>query len=259
MSSDKERKPSDNYRKPPIEYQFKKGQSGNPKGRPKKSAQLIDSGSAGGIFDQLGSIALKEAMRPIAVREGNKITKMPAVQALIRSMFRNAAQGDAKSQRQLLDMVAQKESARTAFTREVLEGAARYKEETGAIFARHERDGLPPPQIYPHPDDVIIDLGTGEVTIDGPMSKEQAGAQKVVMGDTMKNLGRYFEVKEALTQDPSNRELRREFEELKEVMSFYERNSKRRARREAFRQARKALQDDITGGGGKTAGRKGEA
>jgi Family of unknown function (DUF5681) len=61
----------------------------------------------------LTAIALKEAMRPIAVREGDKITKMPAVQALIRSMFRNAAQGDAKSQRQLLDMVAQKESART--------------------------------------------------------------------------------------------------------------------------------------------------
>jgi hypothetical protein len=146
----------------------------------------------------LTAIALKEAMRPIAVREGDKITKMPAVQALIRSMFRNAAQGDAKSQRQLLDMVAQKESARITFTREVLEGAVRYKEETGAIFARHERDGLPPPQIYPHPDDVIINLGTGEVTIDGPMSKEQAGAQKVVMGDTMKNVMRISRLKRHL-------------------------------------------------------------
>jgi hypothetical protein len=156
-------------------------------------------------------------------------------------------------------MVAQKESARSTYTREVSEGAIRYKEETGAIFARHERDGLPPSQIYPHPDDVIIDQSTGEVTIDGPMSKEQAGAQKVVMGDMMKNLGRYFEVKGALAQDPANRELRREFEELKEVWSFYERNAQRRARHEAFRQARKALQDDLTGGGGKSAGRTGEA
>jgi hypothetical protein len=52
-------------------------------------------------------------------------------------MFRNAAQGDAKSQRQLLDMVAQKERARTT---EALEGAVRFKDETGAIFARHERE-----------------------------------------------------------------------------------------------------------------------
>jgi hypothetical protein len=46
---------------------------------------------------------------------------------------------------------------------------------------------LPPPQFYPHPDDVIIDESTGEVTFDGPISKEQAGAQKVVMGDVMKS------------------------------------------------------------------------
>jgi hypothetical protein len=130
------------------------------------------------MVDQLGALALKEAMRPIAVREGDKITKMPAVQALIRSMFRSAAQGDSKSQRQLLEIITQKESARVAYTKEVLEGAFRYKQETGAIFARHERDGLPPPDIYPHPDDIIINEITGEVTFDGPTSKEQAGAQK---------------------------------------------------------------------------------
>jgi hypothetical protein len=77
-------------------------------------------------------------------------------------------------------------------------------------LARHERDGLPPPEIYPHPDDVIIDEIKGEVSFDGPVSKEQAGAQKVVMDDLMKHLSRFFKVKEALTQDPSNRELQRE-------------------------------------------------
>jgi Family of unknown function (DUF5681) len=191
------------------------------------------------MVDQLGAIALKEAMRPIAVREGDKITKMPAVQALIRSLFRSAAQGDSKSQRQLLDMVAQKESARTTFTRELLDSAMRYKEETGEIFARYERDGLPPPQIYPHPDDVIIDESTGEVTFDGPLSKEQAGAQKVVMDDAMKNIGRFIDVKAALGQDPSNREPQLELKQLKKIISFHEWNFERRTRHEAFRRARR--------------------
>jgi len=48
------------------------------------------------------------------------------------------------------------------------------------IFEKHEREGLDPPDIYPHPDDVIINEATGEVTIDGPISKEQAGARKAV-------------------------------------------------------------------------------
>jgi hypothetical protein len=115
----------------------------------------------------------------IAVREGDKVTEMPAMQALIRSMFRAAAQGDSKTGRQLLEMTARAESARATFAKEALENALRYKEEFGPKFDQRERDGLEPLEIYPHPDDVVIDGHTGEVTIDGPMSKEEAGAQKV--------------------------------------------------------------------------------
>src|ERR1043166_4669203 len=61
--------------------------------------------------------------------------------------------------------------------------------------------------------DIIIDETKGEVTFDGPVSKEQDGAQKDVMGDVMKHLSRFFEVKAALSQDPSNRELRQELKQ----------------------------------------------
>jgi hypothetical protein len=91
-------------------------------------------------------------------------------------MFRASAQGDTKARRQLLDLISRTETARTSTAIEILEFAAQYKETCTPIFDMHERLGKDPPAIYPHPDDIIINNATGEVTIDGPDSKEQAGA-----------------------------------------------------------------------------------
>ena len=98
---------SNKYRKPPVEHQFKKGKSGNPNGRPpkKKAGRSGLSALGGGIADRLGAMALDEATRPVTVREGDKVSEIPALQALIRTMFRAAAQGDTKAGRQLLEVI----------------------------------------------------------------------------------------------------------------------------------------------------------
>jgi uncharacterized protein DUF5681 len=235
---------SSNFRKPPVEYQFKKGESGNPNGRPKKK----NSGAAGlhalpgGIGDRLSAMALDEATRPVTVREGDKVSQIPALQALFRTMFRAAADGDTKAGRQLLEVIARAESGRVGSAFEILEYAFQYKQLYLPIFERHEREGREPPDIYPHPDDVIVDENSGAVTIDGPMSKEQAGARHAVRERAIQSMPRYFEVEAALKKDPSNRSLRREFKVLKQHHEFLKKDAERMQRREALRLSRRALE-----------------
>jgi len=177
-----------------------------------------------------------------SAREGDKVAEIPAMQALLRTMFRAAAQGDTKAGRQLLEVIARAESARTEKAVGVLQFSHQHKEQYGPIFEKHEREGLAPPDVYPHPDDVIIDEATGEVTIDGPITKEQAGARKAVRKQALESMRRYFEVEDALAKNPTNRALRREFKELKKYQDFFEKDAERNFRHEALRQARRALE-----------------
>jgi hypothetical protein len=139
-------------------------------------------------------------------------------------------------------VIARAESARTAAAVEILEFSHQYKEKYAPIFEKHEREGLDPPDIHPHPDDVIINEITAEVTIGGPSTKEEAGARKVVRQRAIESMRRYFEVEATLAKEPTNRALRREFKELKKSLDFLKKDSERNARHEALRQARRALE-----------------
>jgi hypothetical protein len=84
---------------------------------------------------------------------------------------------------------------------------------------------------------------TTEFTIDGPISKEQAGAQKAVLERALTLLPRYLEVEAALKEQPKNPKLRREFKELKKYVEFIKQDAERKARRAALRQSRQALEE----------------
>jgi hypothetical protein len=133
-------------------------------------------------------------------------------------MFRAAAQGDSKAARQLLEVMARAESGRVAVAMGFLERAYEYKEKHLPLFEKNEREGLEPPEIYPHPDDVLIDKATGEVRIDGPKTREEAGKHKEMREAALESMVRFLEVDAALQKDPSNRALRQENRELIELL-----------------------------------------
>jgi hypothetical protein len=82
------------YGRPPSQTRFRKGVSGNPGGRPR-----------GMTAGRAKALALKEAYRPIPVREGEKLLTMPAIQVVLRNQVALAAKGNGPSQRALIEMV----------------------------------------------------------------------------------------------------------------------------------------------------------
>jgi len=81
------------YGKPPKARQFKRGKSGNPKGRPKGSLNLATDLTA-----ELGE--------HITVREDGRPRKVSKQRALIKSLMAKALQGDVRSMGSLLALYA---------------------------------------------------------------------------------------------------------------------------------------------------------
>jgi Family of unknown function (DUF5681) len=141
------------YGKPPVHTRFRKGQSGNPSGRPKRTAT-----------ERAKDIALQEAYRLVPVRDGDKIVKMPAIQAVHRSQIALAAKGNGPAQRAVLRVVQAIEKEGHDLNMELLQAAIEYKAMANRDAERRRRLGITyvDPNA-PHPDDLVISMHTGEV------------------------------------------------------------------------------------------------
>ncbi len=149
------------YKRPPQHSRFKKGQSGNPKGRPK-------GGDALGIGQRSATaLTLKEAERMITVREGDKIHQIPAIEAVHRAQYASATKGSAYAQKHIIESYQRAERARRQEIQENNEVWEWYIRREGDAHAHAARNGLPSPTTLPHPDDVVID-GERGVRFIGP-------------------------------------------------------------------------------------------
>jgi hypothetical protein len=93
------------YGRPPVQSRFRKGKSGNPTGKRKH-----------GEAERAEALIRQEAYRLLNVREGEKVTRMPALQAVIRSQITAAAKGNVAAQRALVKIVQDIEDARARRT-----------------------------------------------------------------------------------------------------------------------------------------------
>jgi uncharacterized protein DUF5681 len=79
---------SNNYEvgwgKPPIGTRFRKGQSGNPKGRPRGTKNLKTD-------------LMEELQETIVVREGDRTVRMSKQRAMIKTVMNKSLKGDARA------------------------------------------------------------------------------------------------------------------------------------------------------------------
>lgn len=80
------------YRRPPKRTQFKPGQSGNPRGRPKGTNNLKTD-----LIDELGE--------KIIVREGDRSQNVSKQRAVVKSLVAHTLKGDARSGNILISMM----------------------------------------------------------------------------------------------------------------------------------------------------------
>jgi uncharacterized protein DUF5681 len=101
------------YGKPPMHTRFRKGVSGNPRG-----------GSRTQRAARVSALALKEAYRMVTVREGDKVTSLPAIQAVMRSQVALAVKGNGPAQRALIAAIHALEQERAIEATEQAKAAA---------------------------------------------------------------------------------------------------------------------------------------
>lgn len=96
------------YRRPPKQTQFKKGQSGNPKGRPK--------GARG-----LDTMLMEELKAKIIVSENGRSKKLKKAEVLVKQVMNKALSGDHRAIAQVISISQRHEEKLAAKAKPILE------------------------------------------------------------------------------------------------------------------------------------------
>ena len=84
----------------------------------------------------------------------------------------SALKGNRLSQRFVIELMDRKEEQYLELRLKRFLRLEKLKAEGEAKIAEHQKRGLPPPDLLPHPEDIVLNYRTGEAEIHGPETRE---------------------------------------------------------------------------------------
>jgi hypothetical protein len=117
------------YGNPPRHTQFRKGRSGNPRGRPPRDP-----------VRRLKALTLQEAYRLTAMKENGRMVPITSMEAILRSQVELAAKGNIQAQRAILAAVRQFEEEHELAAIPAVNCRGICGPETGGGSCEHEPD-----------------------------------------------------------------------------------------------------------------------
>lgn len=160
------------YKKPPKARQFKKGQSGNPAGRPRGAKSKKPSKR---LVNELSNMILSEADRLVPITEHGERAEIPLAQLIIRKMAADAVKGSDRARKEFLTMTKEAQQHRIDERVSLIETTITFQKNAWSELDRCKNWGIDPPEIIPHPGavDICLQTGTVTVTVTGPKDRRE--------------------------------------------------------------------------------------
>ncbi len=165
------------YKNPPPWSRFKKGRSGNPKGRPRKKPTPLPQAPNESAADD---VLRAELVRKIRVNDVNGSSELDLLRVIIKAQANQAAKGNVYAQREILKQAraleerdAAREAADEDQRRRIFKAFIAWRKDQQELWTEAERKGIEPTEPWPHPDDMHVNKVTLATRIHGPSCEEE--------------------------------------------------------------------------------------